>query len=502
MTDVKIGAIRDDDGSDSDLDVTVASPSKRSSLTLNSNMDFFQLSRLLRGTVEPSMMYPWLTNLQDDTDDEDTNERDDDGNLLIGSNGTASENNDTPENDEQEEPPKNSILSLYRVDLDYNVAGEVENQISNWEEVQLIDCRGDHIHDVVRAAFEPNSSVGKLQICLEEFDLLVLEALVKGLREQQERRLQPSLTSDPSLVTELILTMEMSTESAHVLWHDGINAVSRRSNSLQAIPFGTAPISTPVALQRLDLSQCEFGADTIAVLAEGISQNCHLVSLKLEHCRLEDGEVAQIVHALEGHPCLSELSLRLNYCETESVRAIADLLSSDKKTKLQRLDIAQQDPGVLDIAELARSLTTNTSLLYLNVKENYVRSDHTVELARALTINTTLQELNLENCDIRQPGWMSFLENLPNMEGLLRLWIKDNPINTSEETIAVTNQALSRALQRNSTIHVIDIFDGGDIPESSQGAKIFRTESSTVSGLASIAGARLSYEASGNRGRP
>ena len=433
------------------------------------------------------MTYPWLTNLQDESDDDDNgvgNGSDNNcGQVANHTRNDGGSDDSIHEIDDEEQPAGSSVLSLYRVDLDYNVAGEVEDQIPNWQEVQLINCSGDHIHDVVRAVFEPTSSVQRLQISTENFDSMVFEVLVKGLRDQQHQRLQPSSSCLPSLLTELILTMEMSTEATHALWHEGINAIFSRSEWSQptissswlspslSIPSSSVTATATgnqIALQRLDLSQCEFGADTITVLADGISENCHLVSLKLEHCRLEDDEVAQIIRALEGHPCLLELSLRLNYCETEGVRAIADLLASDAKTKLQRLDIAQQDPGVLDLAELARALVTNKTMLYLDVKENYVRNDHIVALAEALTVNRTLEEVNLENCDIRETGWMSFMEHLPNMQGLFRLWIKENPINWSEECVAATNQTMSRVLQKNSTIHTIDIFEGDDIPESSR----------------------------------
>lgn len=416
-------------------------------------------------------MYPWLPSNTDDDDFDDFDSVDgnpttgvvetegvDDGYTASNDRNSRSINVRHSQHHTNARVP--SMLSLYRVDLDFNVAAEVEDQLSKWQELQLNYCSGDYMHQVVEACFQPTSTIQKLSIKGGSLDEAVLEELTHGLKKQQEQRQQHQQqqhqSTMSSFLTELILTIEMSTDVTRILWQQGINALSRRSNKILLPSAPTTVNPLPMALQKLDMSQCEFGNDTIAVLAEHLAENCHLTSLNLDHCRLDDGEAAQVIQALEGHPSLTDLSIRLNYCETESVDALAHLLVNNQ-TKLQRLNIAQQDPGLLDMEVLGNALATNTTLLYLDARENYVRTPHMAALARALTANRTLQELNLENCDVRTAGWMSILENLPDIQGLLRLWLKQNPINETPEAAAATNLGLMQALEKNTTIHTIDL---------------------------------------------
>jgi hypothetical protein len=419
-------------------------------------------------------MYPWEHLHDDSTDDDDFDDFDsvdvnpntgvaqaegvDDGNTTSNDRNSRSMNVRLSQHHRNERVP--SILSLYRIDLDFNVAAEVEDQLSEWQELQLNYCSGEYMHQVVKASFQPTSTIQKLSIKGGALDEAVLEELRHGLKKQQEQRQQhqqqKQQSTMPSLLTELILTIEMSTDVTRMLWQRGINAVSRRSNKLLLPSAPTTVNPLPMALQKLNMSQCEFGNDTIAVLAEHLAENCHLTSLNLDHCRLDDGEAAQVIQALEGHPSLTDLSIRLNYCETKSGDALAHLLANNQ-TKLQRLNIAQQDPGLLDMEVLSNALATNTTLLHLDARENYVRTSHIAALARALTSNRTLQELNLENCDVRTAGWMSILANLPNMQGLLYLWLQQNPINETAEGAAATNLGLMQALEKNATIHIIDL---------------------------------------------
>ena len=78
-------------------------------------------------------------------------------------------------------------------------------------------------------------------------------------------------------------------------------------------------------VERLDLDQCEIYSDSIEVLCGCFQDNKMLKSLNLAHCRLRDDEVAELIRSVKNHPCLAELSVRLNYAQTESVEAVVEL---------------------------------------------------------------------------------------------------------------------------------------------------------------------------------
>jgi Ran GTPase-activating protein (RanGAP) involved in mRNA processing and transport len=310
-------------------------------------------------------------------------------------------------------------LSLYRMDLDYNVAFEVVSSLKRFTQVEIIFCKGNHLDVVMEALFQ-HENMERVAFSAAQMDPPVVAALGRAL------------SSGSHKVQELTLTVDMPMNTTQVLFQ-GIN-----TSGLHHV-------------KNLDLSQCNFVADAIPVLATALSENKHLEILKLDSCRLEDDEVGELVQALREHPTLRELSLRRNYCEIDALQAIATLLES--KTCLERLDISQQNPGVLDLSVLARALHLNTSLKYLAVQESYLRDAHLICLAQALTHNTSLEELHLEACDLGNTGFYRFLEQLPKMKGVRRLYFRDNRLKPSQES-------LLKAMELNQILQVLDLDDG------------------------------------------
>jgi Ran GTPase-activating protein (RanGAP) involved in mRNA processing and transport len=307
-------------------------------------------------------------------------------------------------------------LSLYRINLDYNISFEVVSSLKRFTQVEIIFCNGDHV-DVVIAALFQHENMERVAFSGAQMDPPVVLALGRALSSSHN-------------IHQLTLTVDMPIHTTQVLFQ-GINGGISH-------------------LKNLDLSQCNFVADAISVLATGFYENRHLESLKLDSCRLEDDEVAELVQALREHPTLRELSLRLNYCEIDAIQAIATLLES--QTCLERLDISQQNPGVLDLSVLAKALHMNTSLKYLAVQESYLRDVHLICLAQALTNNTSLEELHLEACDLGNTGFNHFLERLSEMKGILRLYFRENRLKPSKE-------ALLKAMKSNQILQILDLDD-------------------------------------------
>jgi Ran GTPase-activating protein (RanGAP) involved in mRNA processing and transport len=308
-------------------------------------------------------------------------------------------------------------LYLYRMDLDYNISFEVINSLKRFTQVEMMFCDGSHV-DVVIAALFQHENMERVAFTGAQLDPPVVVAFGRALSSSHK-------------VHELTLTVDMSIHTTQVLFQ-GINSGISH-------------------LKNLDLSQCNFVADAISVLATGFSKNKSLERLKLESCRLEDEEVAELVQALREHPTLRELNLRLNYCEIDAIQAIATLLESSQ-TCLERLDISQQNPGVLDLSMLAKALHLNTSLKYLAVQESYIRDAHLICLAQALTNNTTLEELHLEACDLGNTGFDHFLEQLPEMKGARRLYFRENRLKPSKES-------LLKAMESNQILQILDLDD-------------------------------------------
>lgn len=282
---------------------------------------------------------------------------------------------------------KLNLLSLYRVDLDFNYAYEVLQILSRFEEVVLDDCEGTHVHLLVSGILHERNAK-RLDLSSQTVNIEVDTAFEIGLTN--------------SVLMDLSLTIEMPVGTATALAR-GLN----RS-----------------CVEQLDLTQCEIYADAIQVLCDCFRENKILKKLNLGHCRLLDDEVGDLVRAVKNHPCLLDLSVRMNYAQVESVEAVVELLASTPA--LQRLDLAQQNPGDLDLNQLARGLMTNDTLRHLDLQENYLSEFDVPVLCEAFSINETLCEINLEDCDIKDSGLHKLIENFASFRGLTHLHLKQN----------------------------------------------------------------------------
>ena len=322
-------------------------------------------------------------------------------------------------------------LSMYRVDLDYNVSWEVMDQLFRYKTVEMDYCEGSHLHAVLSRIFQ-QANIQRLSLISLALNDLEIDALDNGLQSEHHG------------LKELCLTIEMSTKTTRVL----CQAINKGA-SLKKIP----------TLVTLDLSRCEFGSDAIEAFCEGLQENKSLVCLKLESCRLEDYEVAEVARSLRRHPTLRELSFRMNYAEDESMEAISELLL--QTTALESLDLAQQNPGILDLVTLAEALQHNHTLRRLNVKESYVFDTHMEALAETLaTKNCTLEELNMESCGIKDSGLIFFLERL-NKFKMTKLWFKGNHFH--DHKLLSDDNMILPLLEQNRMLQTLDFEDEMEI---------------------------------------
>lgn len=341
----------------------------RNSLTLHQNMDSFDLINLLR-------------NLPKD---------------MVG-----------------EDSERCELLTLHRVDLDYNTAYEIIDQLFRWSQVELDDSSGDHMYALLSAVLK-HDNITQLSIISDELDRNSVEAMKEGLCSCH--------------LQELSLTIELTREATTSIMLNGINLAS--------------------SISKLELSQCEISPDSIEVLCEALRANESLVALNIENCRLEDDEVSQILLSLQNNQSLQNLSVAMNYADDEAVNAASTLLQS-QKSGLKSLNLAQQNPGTLDLLSLSDGLRANKTLQRLDLHESFVHKQHMAAFAEVLSVNTTLRELNLENCGLKDSILSLLLVRLKKFTGLQRLYIRENELSI---------QLDPSTIRGNFMLQVLDVED-------------------------------------------
>ncbi|KAL3935935.1 MAG: hypothetical protein SGBAC_008640 [Bacillariaceae sp.] len=341
----------------------------RNSLTLHQNMDSFDLINLLR-------------NLPKD---------------MVG-----------------EDNERCELLTLHRVNLDYNTAYEIIDQLFRWSQVELDDSSGDHMYALLSAVLK-HDNITQLSIISDGLDRNSVGAMKEGLCSCHLR--------------ELSLTIELTREATTSIVLNGINLAS--------------------SISKLELSQCEISPDSIEVLCEALRANESLVALNIENCRLEDDEVSQILLSLQNNQSLQNLSVAMNYADDEAVNAASTLLQS-QKSGLKSLNLAQQNPGTLDLLSLSDGLRANKTLQRLDLHESFVHKQHMAAFAEVLSVNTTLQELNLENCGLKDSILSLLLVRLKKFTGLQRLYIRENELSI---------QLDPSTIRGNFMLQVLDVED-------------------------------------------
>ena len=238
---------------------------------------------------------------------------------------------------------------------------------------------------------------------------------------------------------------------------DGIDALSSEllherisTHSLNISSSITYGIATSLArticgtdIQVLDLSHCFWDKRSVDTLARGFSQATTLHCLDISHCHLEDSLLAKIIRSLRNHPSLLDLGISFNNCNSEACASIGALLQS---TKLERLKMAQQFIGrqkYLDIDAIIETIGQNSSLRFLDLKENFLGADQMERMLSALSENKTLEELDLSCTDISDES-LSKLAGKFNAMRIQSISLRHNPFQNAEPLVnaAKTNYRL------------------------------------------------------------
>ena len=140
---------------------------------------------------------------------------------------------------------------------------------------------------------------------------------------------------------------------------------------------------------------------------------------------------------------------------------LADVLASDDK--LERLSLRNCDIRPSEVAEIASSLSRNTTLSFLDLRSNKCSDKGVMKLAAMLHGNSTLTALDLQKNKITKAGFSALRDALGQNQTLCQLNLQDNDDEPGllqqilahlqkNQHIAILNQML--ALKEEETGHV------------------------------------------------
>jgi Ran GTPase-activating protein (RanGAP) involved in mRNA processing and transport len=245
---------------------------------------------------------------------------------------------------------------------------------------------------------------------LDDAIKLLLTGKIKSLKLDGDR------TSFLALATGLAFTVSLQElVLPQIIWTEEYTVALTRGLQMNS------------SIQKLDLRKGSFAANAIDHLSRSLRNDRNLRSLILTECHLEDASVYKLVEALANHPLMEELNLESNFCRENGLRAVAQMIVSQKKLTTLLLGKQGLVQRSLDLSLLESSLGRSKTLKSLSLSYNTLTEDDMVSLANALKQNSTIQRLYLRCCSISDSVIQILAAALPEMKGLKFVDLVGNP---------------------------------------------------------------------------
>ncbi|KAH3759047.1 Protein NLRC3 [Pelomyxa schiedti] len=176
---------------------------------------------------------------------------------------------------------------------------------------------------------------------------------------------------------------------------------------------------------------------------------CACKLLDINGRRIGDEGAAIIAQALSSNKSLVSLNMAGNDIGDEGAAIISRALSSNKS--LVSLNLYGNNVGDEGATSIAQALSSNKSLVSLNMAGNNIGDEGAASIAQALSSNKSLVSLNLYSNNIGDEGAASIAQALSSNESLVSLNLYSN--NIGAEGAA----SIAQALSSNKSLMSMDI---------------------------------------------
>ncbi|XP_072133139.1 uncharacterized protein [Mobula birostris] len=191
-------------------------------------------------------------------------------------------------------------------------------------------------------------------------------------------------------------------------------------------------ISTNRSLMELNLNDNQLGESGVKLVSAALRKaECKIQKLWLRDVGLTDSGVEQLASALSTNPSLMELNLNDNKLGDSGVKLVSEALRNSK-CKIKKLwlrNVGLTDSGAQD---LVSALRTNPSLTELNLSANKL-GDSGVKLVSAALRNLEckIQKLWLYDVGLTANGAKEIISTLSTNRSLKELSLNDNKLEDS-----------------------------------------------------------------------
>ncbi|XP_078390049.1 NACHT, LRR and PYD domains-containing protein 3-like [Cetorhinus maximus] len=292
-----------------------------------------------------------------------------------------------------------SILDVHIRDLKSTITELVTN-CDDYQLFQLTKFDGDSLQQVIEEEVEDHFS-GQ-ESCAEDS--------LQALKEKNCRWL-------------LKLALKKWRSGVSQIGVNGINVCMQASNQqLSLLQDGMLLPSSP------ELSHNNLGDSGVKLLSDALrNPDCKIQKLELDDVGLTETCAEDLASALSANQSLTDLNLNDNKLGDSGLKLLSVALRN-ATCKIRKLKL--DNVGVTDIKDLASALSTNRSLTYLNLNDNKLENSG-VKLLSAALRNTTckIRKLKLDNVGVTDIKDLA--SALSTNQSLISLNLNDNKLGDS-----------------------------------------------------------------------
>ena len=233
-----------------------------------------------------------------------------------------------------------------------------------------------------------------------------------------------------------------------------VSLYSRGSITAEGVKqFLTIPNSLIQHIQHLDLYGNKLDRRVCDVLAEGVQRMPCLETLGLTgNSHIGCGGAVQLLSSLHSNK-LRKLYMSRTGINDPDFKCLASYIHST--TSLQELNIRENDISVESIDSLCKALSTNSSMISLNMSFCHLTTSHCVCLGQLLRhpIHCKIEKLYLRRCSLTSDGVGEVMSGLSDNHTLRVLKLSNNQIR-SEGVVSIATM-----LKTNSSLEELYLMD-------------------------------------------
>ena len=354
-------------------------------------------------------------------------------------------------------------LHLRDTDIGFEDCKALSELLASPKHVQVLDVSGNELSpesiQLILDGLSHNTSLATLDISCSNFsaeNMLTLASMLKvNTRLKKLNVVYSNIQSNDSVY--LAKALEENTTTQPVALDAMRLPLSIHGKGAVCLAKAMEKNST---VREFDIGRNLIGSEGAAVFADMLATSKSLAKFTMDGCSIQGESAVCLAKAMENST-VREFDISSNPFGSEGAAAFADMLTTNKSlVKLNMWRCSIQGEGAVC---LAKALEKNSTLREFDIGGNPIGSEGATAFADMLATNKSLSRLDMRWCSIQGEGGICLATALENNFTVKEFNIVSNPIG-SEGAVALGtmlkgNQCLKQLVLMDNNIGYEDVLE-------------------------------------------